>query len=178
MRNAPHQALHPQPPSARRALTSVLRRTAQRRARALAGIQARPPERTLTRGRCHLSRPVASHTTMPPMTGPEHYHRAEQLLAEANQIIRFRQQPGQSGPTDLPVRPHGCGRTAEAVQRPRPPGPEHRRSPGPCHARPGRRHRSGRPGPGQPGVGRRCRNKAQQRLGPAVVSSHLGVSTT
>ena len=39
------------------------------------------------------------------MTGPEHYHRAEQLLAEASQIIRFRQQPGQSGPTDLPVRP-------------------------------------------------------------------------
>jgi hypothetical protein len=39
------------------------------------------------------------------MTGPEHYHRAEQLLAEASQIIRFRQQPGQSGPADLPVRP-------------------------------------------------------------------------
>ena len=39
------------------------------------------------------------------MTGPEHYHRAEQLLAEANEIIRFRQQPGQSGPADLPARP-------------------------------------------------------------------------
>ena len=39
------------------------------------------------------------------MTGPGHYHRAEQLLAEASQIIRFRQQPGQSGPADLPVRP-------------------------------------------------------------------------
>jgi hypothetical protein len=39
-----------------------------------------------------------------PMTGPGHYHRAEQLLAEANQIIRFR-QPGQSGPADLPARP-------------------------------------------------------------------------
>jgi hypothetical protein len=39
------------------------------------------------------------------MTGPEHYHRAEQLLAEANQIIRVRQQLGQSGPADLPVRP-------------------------------------------------------------------------
>jgi hypothetical protein len=38
------------------------------------------------------------------MTGPENYHRAEQLLAEASQIIRFRQQPGQSGPADLPVR--------------------------------------------------------------------------
>jgi DnaJ-domain-containing protein 1 len=41
---------------------------------------------------------------MPAMTGPEHYHRAEQLLAEASQIIRLRQQPGQSGPADLPVR--------------------------------------------------------------------------
>ncbi len=39
------------------------------------------------------------------MTGPEHYQRAEQLLAEANQIIRFRQEPGQSGPADLPARP-------------------------------------------------------------------------
>jgi hypothetical protein len=39
------------------------------------------------------------------MTGPEHYHRAEQLPAEASQIIRFRQLPGQSGPADLPVRP-------------------------------------------------------------------------
>jgi hypothetical protein len=39
------------------------------------------------------------------MTGPEHYYRAEQLLAEAGEIIRFRQQPGQSGPADLPVRP-------------------------------------------------------------------------
>jgi hypothetical protein len=39
------------------------------------------------------------------MTGPEHYHCAEQLLAEASQIIRVRQQPGQSGPADLPVRP-------------------------------------------------------------------------
>ena len=39
------------------------------------------------------------------MTGPEHYHRAEQLLAEASQIIRVRQQPGPSGPADLPVRP-------------------------------------------------------------------------
>jgi hypothetical protein len=38
------------------------------------------------------------------MTGPEHYHRAEQLLAEANQIIRVRQQPGLSGPADLPAR--------------------------------------------------------------------------
>lgn len=42
---------------------------------------------------------------MPPVTGPEHYHRAEQLFAEASQIIRFRQQPGQSGPADLPMRP-------------------------------------------------------------------------
>jgi hypothetical protein len=39
------------------------------------------------------------------MTGPEHYQRAEQLLAEASQIIRARQQPGQSGPADLPVYP-------------------------------------------------------------------------
>ena len=39
------------------------------------------------------------------MTGPGHYYRAEQLLAEASEIIRFRQQPGQSGPADLPVRP-------------------------------------------------------------------------
>jgi len=40
------------------------------------------------------------------MTGPEHYRRAEQLLAEANETIRFRQQqPEQSGPTDVPVRP-------------------------------------------------------------------------
>ena len=39
------------------------------------------------------------------MTGPEHYRQAEQLLAEANEIIRFRQQPEQSGPPDLPVRP-------------------------------------------------------------------------
>lgn len=37
------------------------------------------------------------------LTGPEHYHRAKQLLAEANQIIRFSQQPEQSGPADLPV---------------------------------------------------------------------------
>lgn len=37
------------------------------------------------------------------LTGPEHYHRAEQLLAEASEIIRFRQQPEQSGPADLPV---------------------------------------------------------------------------
>jgi hypothetical protein len=42
---------------------------------------------------------------MPPMTGPEHYLRAEQLLAEASRIIRVRQQPGQSGPADLPARP-------------------------------------------------------------------------
>ena len=47
------------------------------------------------------------------MTGSEHYHRAEQLLAEANQIIRFRQQPGQSGPADLPARP------TEMEERPR-----------------------------------------------------------
>jgi hypothetical protein len=39
------------------------------------------------------------------MTGPEHYQRAEQLLAEASELIRFRQQPGQSGPAYLPVRP-------------------------------------------------------------------------
>ena len=39
------------------------------------------------------------------MTGPEHYQRAEQLLTEASELIRFRQQPGQSGPADLPVRP-------------------------------------------------------------------------
>ena len=39
------------------------------------------------------------------MTGPEHHQRAEQLLAEASQIIRVRQRPGQSGPADLPVRP-------------------------------------------------------------------------
>ena len=37
------------------------------------------------------------------MTGPEHYYRAEQLLAEASEIIRFRQQPEQSGPAVLPV---------------------------------------------------------------------------
>ena len=37
------------------------------------------------------------------MTGPDHYHRAEQLLTEASEIIRFRQQPEQSGPADLPV---------------------------------------------------------------------------
>ena len=42
---------------------------------------------------------------MPPITGPEHYHRAEQLLDEASQIIRVSQQPGQSGPAYLPVRP-------------------------------------------------------------------------
>ena len=42
---------------------------------------------------------------MPPMTEPEHYQRAEQLLAEASQIIRVKQQPGQSEPADLPVRP-------------------------------------------------------------------------
>jgi len=58
-----------------------------------------------SRGRCRLRCPVARDSTMPPMTGPEHYYRAEQLLAEASQIIRFRQQPGQSGPADLPVRP-------------------------------------------------------------------------
>jgi hypothetical protein len=39
------------------------------------------------------------------MTGPEHYHRAEQLLAEASKFIRLRQQSEQSGPADLPVRP-------------------------------------------------------------------------
>jgi hypothetical protein len=37
------------------------------------------------------------------MTGPGHYRRAEQLLAEASQAIRFRRQPGQSGPADLRV---------------------------------------------------------------------------
>ena len=42
---------------------------------------------------------------MPPITGPERYQRAEQLLTEASELIRFRQQPGQSGPADLPVRP-------------------------------------------------------------------------
>jgi hypothetical protein len=71
----------------------------------LTGIQARPPERALTRGGCRLGRPAARDSTMPPMTGPGHYYRAEQLLAEASEIIRFRQQPGQSGPADLPVRP-------------------------------------------------------------------------
>jgi hypothetical protein len=167
MRNALRQARRPQPPSARRALASVLRRTAQRKAPGPGRGTSLPPERTLTRGRCYLSRPAASHTTMPPMTGPEHYHRAEQLLAEASQIIRFRQQPGQSGPADLPGTPHGRGRTAEAVHRPWPPGPDHRRSPGPCHARPGRRHRGRRPGSGQPGLGRRRWNQVQQRIGPA-----------
>jgi hypothetical protein len=39
------------------------------------------------------------------MTGPGHYQRAEQLLTEASELIRFRQQPGQSGPADLLVRP-------------------------------------------------------------------------
>lgn len=39
------------------------------------------------------------------MTGPEHYREAERLLAEANEFIRFRQQPLQSGPADLPERP-------------------------------------------------------------------------
>ena len=47
------------------------------------------------------------------MTGPEHYHRAEQLLAEASQIIRFRQQPGSPGqPTSRyaqPTRKNGGG---------------------------------------------------------------------
>ena len=56
-------------------------------------------------GRCHLGRPVARDSTMPPMTGPGHYHRAEQLPAEASELIRVRQQPGQCGPADLPVRP-------------------------------------------------------------------------
>ena len=47
----------------------VLRRTAQRRARALAGVRAR--ERACQSwGRCHLGRPVACDSTMPPMTGP------------------------------------------------------------------------------------------------------------
>jgi hypothetical protein len=36
----------------------------------LTGIQARPPERALTRGGCRLGRPAARDSTMPPMTGP------------------------------------------------------------------------------------------------------------
>ena len=104
MDSARPSALSPHLPC-RAALASLLGRTAQRTARARAGAPACPREHTLTRGRCYLSRPAARHTTMPPMTGPEHYHRAEQLLAEASQIIGLRQQPGQSGPADLPARP-------------------------------------------------------------------------
>ena len=42
--------------------------------------------------------------------------------------------------------------------------------------RPGRqaRHRGRRPGPGQPGVGRRCRNQAQQRIAPGEGPSLAG----
>ena len=80
--------------------------------------------------------------------------RAHQVQA-ATRAVRASRSPGA---------PPGRGRTAAAVQRLRPPGPEHRRSPGSCHARPGRRHRG--PGPGQPGVGRCCRNQAQQRITP------------
>ena len=36
------------------------------------------------------------------MTGPKNYREAKRLLAEANEFIRFRQQPLQSGPADLP----------------------------------------------------------------------------
>jgi hypothetical protein len=39
------------------------------------------------------------------VTGAEHYREAERLLAEASEFIRFRQQPLQSGPADLPELP-------------------------------------------------------------------------
>ena len=35
------------------------------------------------------------------MNGPEHYRRAEELLAETDEIIRLRLQPEQPGPPDL-----------------------------------------------------------------------------
>jgi hypothetical protein len=38
------------------------------------------------------------------VTGPDHYRRAEELLAEASESIRFRRQAELSGPADLPVR--------------------------------------------------------------------------
>jgi hypothetical protein len=117
MRDGLHRALRPQSHLASAGV--VLRRTAQRRARALARARARERACQSWR-RCHLGRPAARDTTMPPMTGPEHYQRAEQLLTEASELIRFRQQPGQSGPADLPVRPRtrnngsGCPATPAA----------------------------------------------------------------
>jgi hypothetical protein len=35
------------------------------------------------------------------MTGPEHYRRAEELIAEANEMIMARSRSGQSGRPDL-----------------------------------------------------------------------------
>jgi hypothetical protein len=38
------------------------------------------------------------------MNGPDHYRRAEQLLAEASDLNRFRPQLEYSGPDDVPMR--------------------------------------------------------------------------
>jgi hypothetical protein len=38
------------------------------------------------------------------MTGPDRYRRAEQLLAEASELNRFRPQLTYSGPDDIPMR--------------------------------------------------------------------------
>jgi hypothetical protein len=38
------------------------------------------------------------------MNGPDHYRRAEQLLAEASELNRFRPQLTYSGPDDVPMR--------------------------------------------------------------------------
>jgi hypothetical protein len=38
------------------------------------------------------------------MTGPDHYRRAEELLAEASELNRFRPQLKYSGPDDIPMR--------------------------------------------------------------------------
>jgi hypothetical protein len=38
------------------------------------------------------------------MNGPDHYRRAEQLLAEASELNRFRPQLEYSGPDDVPMR--------------------------------------------------------------------------
>lgn len=164
MRDGLHWALRPQSPSGERWRCTQADGSAKS-PRPGRGTRAR--ERACQSwGRCRLGRPVACDSTMPPMTGPEHYQRAEQLLTEASELIRFRQQPGQAGPADLPVRPQDAEERRRLSKRPRPSGPEHRRSPGSCHARPGRRHRGRGPGPGQPGVGRCCRNQAQQRITP------------
>jgi hypothetical protein len=105
MRNGLHQARRPQSPSAGRHWRLYSNGRLREVFRALAGAPACPPERRANPGTLPPQPPGRQSHYDAAHDRTEHYYRAEQLLAEASQIITFRQQPGQSGPADLPERP-------------------------------------------------------------------------